>query len=101
MDSVLIITLGHLIGYNGLRITPDSDDLFLGLGVESKGRRRRLISLATRFNYCGSNGSTSYLEIMQAEMEWESIEGADTVETIQVDRGKVVRAVLLDLLSRS
>ena len=29
---------------------------------------------------------------MESEMEWESIEGADTDETIQVGRGKVFRS---------
>ena len=92
VDSVVIITLGHLIQFDGLIIIPDSDDLFLGLGVESKRRRSRLISRANRFDYCGSDGNTSYLQIMESEMEWESMEGADTDETIQVGRGKVFRS---------
>lgn len=66
-DHVLIITLAHLMEISPLiapqvdygHITPDSEKLFLGLGVESKARRRRLLRRAKTFYGYGYEGPVS------------------------------------------
>ncbi|KAI3531975.1 HET domain-containing protein [Colletotrichum abscissum] len=58
-EHVLIITIAHLTQYRfelayGDRqpITPDSEEIFLGLGVKSKTRRRALLRRAKWLDYC-------------------------------------------------
>jgi Heterokaryon incompatibility protein (HET) len=50
-ENVVIITLAHVVQLNRESITPDSEELFLGLGVESKVQRRRLLERANSFDY--------------------------------------------------
>ncbi|KAI8947604.1 hypothetical protein F4801DRAFT_582240 [Xylaria longipes] len=52
-DRVIVITLAHLQQMNGINVTIESEKLFQGLGVESKERRKRLISAAANFLYFG------------------------------------------------
>ncbi|KAI9659459.1 MAG: hypothetical protein M1821_001717 [Bathelium mastoideum] len=99
VDNVVVIALGHLIEVDRLTITPESNDLFLALGVESKRRRSRLIARANRFDYTGSDGDTSYLQDLEAEAEWESIEDADAHEAFQIGRGKVFRSYALRFIA--
>lgn len=82
-DSVITITLGHLMDINLQHITTDSEQIFLGLGVESRTRRSKLLRRAERFDYVGGDGNTTYLQMMEAEAEWESIEDEDTHETVE------------------
>jgi len=57
-DYVLIITLAHLTQFpalsrmerGGVNITPDSEELFLGLGAELKPQRRMLLRRAKRLD---------------------------------------------------
>ncbi|KAK1657638.1 heterokaryon incompatibility protein-domain-containing protein [Colletotrichum godetiae] len=58
-EHVLIITLAHLTQYrfelayrDRQPITPDSEEIFLGLGVKSKTRRRALLRRAKWLDYC-------------------------------------------------
>ncbi|KAI0102841.1 heterokaryon incompatibility protein-domain-containing protein [Nemania sp. FL0031] len=45
-DGVVVITVAHLRELNGASVTLKSQNLFQGLGVESKDRQRRLIAAA-------------------------------------------------------
>lgn len=59
MDHVLVITLAHLnqmswfenSRYDTGKITPRSDQVFRGLGVESRAQRKKLLRRAERFDY--------------------------------------------------
>jgi hypothetical protein len=58
-DHVLIITLAHPTQYtfelalaDREPITPNSEEIFLGLGVKSKTRRRSLLRRAKHLDYC-------------------------------------------------
>ncbi|KAI3336642.1 hypothetical protein HD806DRAFT_474336 [Xylariaceae sp. AK1471] len=48
-DRVVIIALAHVRDVNLVNVTVESEELFCGLGVESKVRRRRLLWAAGRF----------------------------------------------------
>jgi hypothetical protein len=41
-DNVVVITLGHLMDFNLKKLTVDSEDVFAGLGVKSRERRKKL-----------------------------------------------------------
>jgi hypothetical protein len=69
---VLIITLAHLTQFpalsrmqrSGVNITPDSEELFLGLGVESKPKRRRLLRRAKEVDYLPAMSSQQMLNFL-------------------------------------
>jgi hypothetical protein len=62
-DVVWTITLAHLTQYASLedpklqKLTPESDDIFLPLGVGSKSRRKMLLDRADSFDYLGEWGA--------------------------------------------
>lgn len=75
-DHVVIITLAHLIQFRRKKITLDSEELFLGLGVPSKVRRRTLLTLAD-FDYIGAQGRSEFLHMMAWRERREEIELAN------------------------
>jgi hypothetical protein len=69
----VIITLSHLSQVNYRAINEEHDDLFVGLGVESRSRHR-LVHLANRFDYLGAeNGEIEYLQILESEVHCEGM----------------------------
>ncbi|KAH6688811.1 heterokaryon incompatibility protein-domain-containing protein [Leptodontidium sp. MPI-SDFR-AT-0119] len=87
-DHVLIITLAHLTQFpalsimqrGGVNITPDSEELFLGLGVGLKPQRRRLLRRAKRLDYLGRMSSREMLNSLALHDEIEEYGGEDTDE---------------------
>ncbi|KDN62343.1 hypothetical protein CSUB01_11474 [Colletotrichum sublineola] len=96
-EHVLIITLAHLMQYtfelayrDRQLITPDSEEIFLGLGVKLKTRRRVLIRRAKWLDYCDWDAQLLQLLALrdqeeqdlgsayseEAEEETEVLEGA-------------------------
>ena len=69
VDHVRIIALAHVLQSQEplplqVEITPDSEELFLGLGVTTKRERRRLLRRAGEFDYLGDwafGQATGYL----------------------------------------
>ncbi|KAH8790508.1 hypothetical protein F5882DRAFT_401199 [Hyaloscypha sp. PMI_1271] len=87
-DNVLIITLAHLTQFpalprmqrGGVNITPDSEELFMGLGVELKPQRRRLLRRAKRLDYLARMSSQEMLNSLAWHDELEEYGGEDTDE---------------------
>lgn len=87
-DHVLIITLAHLTQFpamsrmqrNGVEITPDSEELFLGLGVGPKSRRRKLLRQARGLDYLGCESRHQVVQFLTLNDQIEDYEGADTNE---------------------
>jgi hypothetical protein len=78
-DHVFIITLAHLTQFSSLiwtqlnrePITPDSEELFLGLEVESKARRRKLLRRAKDFDYLDDGPPSGLLQVLAFHDEIE------------------------------
>jgi hypothetical protein len=81
-DNVIVITLGHLIDFSQKSVTLDSEDIFMGLGVQSRTQRGKLLRRLDRFDYIGSDGNTSHLRDLELEEEWELTEGENMDESI-------------------
>jgi hypothetical protein len=87
-DNVLIITLAHLTQFpalsrmqrGGVNITPDSEELFMGLGVELKPQRRRLLRRAKKLNYLARMSSQEMSNSLAWYDELEEYGGEDTDE---------------------
>lgn len=87
-DHVLILTLAHLTQFpaesrmqrNGVKITPDSEELFLGLGVGLKSQRIRLLRRADELDYLGRVPSQHLLQFLTENDQMEGYEGGDTDE---------------------
>jgi hypothetical protein len=69
-DHVVIITLAHLMQFCRKKVTLDSEELFLGLGVPSKIQRRTLLTRAD-FDYLGAEGRSEFLHMMAWREEIE------------------------------
>ncbi|KAH7305102.1 heterokaryon incompatibility protein-domain-containing protein [Rhexocercosporidium sp. MPI-PUGE-AT-0058] len=91
-DHVRIITLAHLTQFpqesritrNGENITPDSEELFLGLGVGPKSERKRLLRRARKIDYVGRCSSSHMLDVLTFHDEMEEYEGEDLEEQEEV-----------------
>lgn len=73
---VLIVTLAHLTQYMALaaafaKITPDSEELFQGLGVASKAPRRQLLRRAAAFDYLGCESRDEFSGLLRFHDELE------------------------------
>jgi hypothetical protein len=87
-DHVLIITLAHLTQFpalsrlqrSGVDITPDSEELFLGLGVGLKPQRRRLLRRAKELDYLARMSSQEMLNFLAWDNQTEEYGGEDTDE---------------------
>lgn len=87
-EHVLIITLAHLTQFiaesrmqrNGIKITPNSEELFLGLGVRSKSQRRRLLRRAKGFDYLAGVPSQRLIQFLTGDDHMEEYIGEDTDE---------------------
>ena len=87
-DHVLIITLAHLTQFpartrmwrDGVNITPDSEELFLGLGVGLKPQRRRLLRRAERLDYLARMSSQEMLNSLVWHDAMEGYGREDTDE---------------------
>jgi hypothetical protein len=64
----------------GENITPDSEELFMGLGVELKPQRRRLLRRAKRLDYLARMSSQEMLNSLAWHDELEEYGGEDTDE---------------------
>ena len=86
-DHVLIITLAHLTQFpalsrmerNGENITPDSEELFLGLGVKLNSERRRLLRRAKEIDYLGLSPE-ELLQSLSSRDQLEEYECESTYE---------------------
>ncbi|KAG0644943.1 Heterokaryon incompatibility protein [Hyphodiscus hymeniophilus] len=91
-DHVRIITLAHLTQFpeesrmarNGENITPDSEELFLGLGVGPKSERKRLLRRARKIDYLSGNSPAQILNILTSHDQMEEYEGEDWEEQEEV-----------------
>jgi hypothetical protein len=91
-DHVRIITLAHLTQFpeesrmarNGENITPDSEELFLGLGVGPKSERKRLLRRARKIDYLGRDSLSHILDILTSDDQMEEYEGEDLEEQEEV-----------------
>ncbi|CZR66331.1 uncharacterized protein PAC_16232 [Phialocephala subalpina] len=96
-DHVLIITLAHLTQFpvlsrmlrSGVNITPDSEELFLGLGVRPKSQRRRLLRRAEKLDYLARDSPRQMLQFLALNDQMEEYEGGDTDE--QQEIGEIER----------
>ncbi len=87
-DHVRIIALAHLTQFpalsrmqrNGVDITPDSEKLFLGLGVKMKSHRRRLLRRARELDYLGRTPRDQLLQFLTLKDQMEEYEGASMDE---------------------
>lgn len=79
-EEVLVIALAHLTQASVVEdesprepVTVESEELFLGLGVPSKERRRQLLQMAAELDYLGSES----LDEVQLQLEhWDETEAA-------------------------
>jgi hypothetical protein len=87
-DHVLIITLAHLRQFpalsrmqrNGLNITSDSEELFLGLGVGLKPHRRRPLRRAKELDYLARMSSQEMLNCLAWGDQTQEYGSEDTDE---------------------
>jgi hypothetical protein len=88
-EHVLIITLAHLTQFpaesrmqrSGIDITPDSEELFLGLGVRTKSQRIRLLRRARVLDYLAGSSSQEMKNFLAAWNDpTEEYESEDTDE---------------------
>jgi len=88
VDVVRIVTLAHLMQYGRLEdpelrnITPNSDDIFRGLGLTSRSveQRRRLIDQAKEFDYLDSWEPGQFSSVLESGMLHFPIGTEDAVE---------------------
>lgn len=91
-DHVLIIALAHLTQFpgesrmlrNGVEITPDSEELFLGLGVRQKSQRRRLLRRARELDYLARMPSRHIVQFLTSDDQMEEYSNKDTNEQPQM-----------------
>lgn len=82
LDHVLVITLAHLTQFpaisrmmrRGEKITPDSDELFLGLGVETRSQRSRLLRRAEKLDYLSRMPSSQMIQLLTWHDQMEEYE---------------------------
>jgi hypothetical protein len=86
-EHVATIALAHVLFFNSGRelITANSDKLFLGLGIEPKASRRRLLKRAKDLYYVGCDGLGDFLAQIErvdfderygnTDRDWEAEEG--------------------------
>jgi len=76
-EQVCIITLAHLTQYilpgNLPKITADSDELFLGLGIESRAERKRLLGFAERLDYLKNYTTDRLLYMIEQNHQVENL----------------------------
>jgi hypothetical protein len=92
-DHVRIITLAHLTQFpaesrmqrSGVIITPDSEELFLGLGIESKPKRRKLLRRAKKVDYLAGISSQQMVNLLAFDDLLEEDEGQDADERQEMD----------------
>lgn len=93
-ESVVIITLAHLLqfkgsGYDDPSIGPDSEDLFLGLGIESRKPRERLLKRAMDFDYLDEDAARGFEQRIAWRDELASAENGDLNESWEYDMTEV------------
>ena len=114
-DHVCIIALAHMLqsqtpsSLPAAGITPDSEELFLGLGVKTRPERRKLLRRAEEFDYLGDwafGQATGYL-VWSAELDGHhhhehdahELETADRFSTLPVAKLSLAMVGCLFLLS--
>lgn len=99
-DHVRIITLAHLtqfpesvISRSGvpINITPDSKEVFLGLGVRFKGERRRLLQRAGELDYLGRVSREEMMDLLAFQDRMYEYGGEDLDEGRNVDEEQDMR----------
>lgn len=99
-EQVLVITLAHLTQFpaesrmqrNGVDITPDSEELFLGLGVKSTPKRRKLLRRAKEVDYLGAISPQQMLNLLAFDDHLEEGEGQEADEQQQMDETEQPRS---------
>lgn len=99
-EHVLVITLAHLTQFpaesrmqrSGVDITPDSEELFLGLGVKSKPKRRKLLRRAKEVDYLGAISPQQMLNLLACDDHLEEGEGQEADEQQQMDETEQPRS---------
>jgi hypothetical protein len=90
-DHVRIIALAHvtqLPWYSTLETaTPDSEELFLGRGVESMEHRRRLLYRAAQLDYIGLETPGEVKAVLASHDEIEQIRGVGEEENFGIGDG--------------
>lgn len=93
-DVVRVIALGHVMDYDfpnspGLeKLTTNSDDIFLGLGVRSMAQRRRLLRVAEMLDYVADVHPDRVVQLLEQDA-WhsrsaEGSSGLDETEEIGI-----------------
>jgi Heterokaryon incompatibility protein (HET) len=107
-DAIAVITLGHVALFSLEKATLDSDQLFSGIGVNSKARKKKLLKLLKRFDYLGDTTHTLLEDIAL----WDELETTqnddmddndefDSNESSRPNSGKYIFVILLLVLSIS
>jgi hypothetical protein len=99
-DHVLILTLAHLTQFpaesrmqrSGVNITPDSEELFLGLGVVSKPKRRKLLRRAKELDYLAAIPSQQMVNFLAFYDPFEEDEGQVADEQQEMDESERPRS---------
>lgn len=95
-DHVLIITLAHLMHFDSLSrlktITPDSEELFLGLEIDSKVQRRRLLRRAKDFPYLDLGTSSELLQILAFHDEIKEYQNSDLEKAWEIEETEPPRS---------
>jgi heterokaryon incompatibility protein (HET) len=107
-DAIAVITLGHVALFSHEKITLDSDQLFSGIGVNSKAKRKKILKLLKRFDYLGDTTYTllediaflDELETTQSE-DMDDNDEFDSNESSRPNSGKYCVVILLLVLSIS
>ena len=86
---VIIITLAHLLQFSNREIKPDSEELFLGLGVKLKARRRRLLKRVESFDYFDDEAPSTFSQMAFRDETSCGVPdfGASTISSGRVDDG--------------
>jgi hypothetical protein len=90
-DDVVIITLAHLLQFNQKTISPGSEELFLGLGIELEGRRGRLLKRAADFDYFDDEAPSKFPQMMAWRDELESAENVNLSWFDEIDMTETSR----------
>jgi hypothetical protein len=77
---------------SGVIITPDSEELFLGLGIESKPKRRKLLRRAKDVDYLAGTSAQQMVDLLAFDDLLEEDEGQDADEQQEMDETERARS---------
>lgn len=105
-DDVVIIALAHVRQINHKEIVPENEELFLGLGIESMERRRKLLRRAADFDSFDGMAPSEFpwrdnLSSGQDELERGenmNLIGSDLSGTSETSRPSTVKRAVISVL---